>query len=787
MGLFGTKSKLSPVTRLPLLVMEDTVCFPHSVVPLYIQNKLAIKTVDKAMASDRLIVLAYKPKGQEVTGKDSLSGVASLCKIHQVMKLPNNSSRVLLECEQRIQIEEIYDLFVEPVVQWLPIILDNRIEGLTIRWMKTIQESFTRYSVLNKKLPSEALANIQTADNPHQLIDLVAHYTAMSYDKKLEIFNLSTTLDRLQEMELLLESEIHLLDLKEDIQSRVQKRMEKNQKEYFVNEQIKELNREIGKEDDDHNGFKELETKLKNLPLNEELASRVASEIKRLQKLPPMTPEASIARTWLELITELPWGKALPEIPDIATTRETLDSDHYDLEDAKERVLDYLAARSFNPDIRAPILCFVGPPGTGKTSLGKSIAKALNRNFVRVSLGGVRDEAEIRGHRRTYVGALPGKIIQGMKKAKQPNPVFLLDEIDKLASDQRGDPASALLEVLDPEQNNSFTDHYLELPYDLSRVLFVATANNIANIPYPLRDRMEIIEIPGYTPFEKKKISKGFIIPKQLAEHLMIPDSIVFTDAALDTIIESYTFESGVRQLERSISRIIRKSLRERLAENQNDGLPEIKLSIEPQTVHHHLKKPRLLQDILTSDLPPGLCYGLACTESGGIVMPVEVVLSPGKGELQLTGNLGDVMKESARIAFSLIRARKLAGSATELSTLDIHIHVPEGAIPKDGPSAGITLVTALISAISGHAVAAGFAMTGEITLTGRVLPVGGIREKVLAAHRSGIRNLVLPEKNKLDVRDLPDEIRDELQIDFVSNIEQVIDLVLAGYRDSIA
>jgi len=832
MGLFGQKIRTSESSTLPLLVIEDLVCFPLSLIPLYVQSKPGMAAVDKAMASDRRILVAYKKTNPGSAGTQELQNLASLCRITQVMRLPNSTSRVLVEAEARVQIDGIGDQPDQPSAGWLPLELDNSISPDISQWMRSLQEAFRVYASFHKKIPSEASSNIEHADAPHRLVDLVVTNVSMSLERKMAIFLLTDTIERLSETVIATETESRFLELKADIHGRVKKRMEQSQKEYFINEQIKELNRELGKEEDDNTAIRDLEQKIKDLPLSEDARVRVGAEFKRLQRLAPLSPEAGIVRTWLELIVELPWTQPSEGLPDLVAAQNSLDRDHYDLEDAKDRILDYLAARAANPAIHAPILCFAGPPGTGKTSLGRSIARALGRSFVRISLGGVRDEAEVRGHRRTYVGAMPGKIIQGMRKAKTTNPVFLLDEIDKLSSDHRGDPSAALLEVLDPEQNASFADHYLEITYDLSHVLFIATANNLANIPWPLRDRMDIIEVPGYTPYEKKKIAHGFLIPKQLGEHKLASGTIEFSDASLDTIIETYTHESGVRQLERSIAKIVRKSIRERLPElvtlqksqepereesssirdeallstsgpaaektkkhKAKDGtpasekdfavsrdpersvaqLPPFHALVDEETVNRYLKRPRIHQDLITEDLPPGFCYGLAWTETGGTVMPVEVVLGQGKGELILTGSLGDVMKESARIALSVVRARELAGPETKYLEKDIHIHVPEGAIPKDGPSAGITLTTALVSALTLRPVKARIAMTGEITLTGRVLPIGGVREKLLAAHRLGIRTVILPEKNKIDLRDLPGEITDHLELIWVKTIDDVL------------
>ena len=594
--------------------------------------------------------------------------------------------------------------------------------------------------------------------------------------------------------------------MKQNISGRVRKKMEKTQKEYFLNEQLKEINKELGREDEDPSGVVELEALIQEKDLPREVEVRALKEVKRLSRLQPMSPESGVLRTYVEWLLELPWKEESNDKMNLVRAARVLNEDHYDLKKAKDRILDYIAIRQVRERLKGPILCFVGPPGTGKTSLGRSVARALNREFIRISLGGVRDEAEIRGHRKTYVGALPGKIIQSLKKAGTCNPVFLLDEIDKMSNDYRGDPSAALLEVLDPEQNGTFTDHYLELSFDLSRVMFITTANSVHNIPRPLLDRMEIIEIPGYTEIEKVRIARGFIIPKQLRENGMDISRIDLTDDAVITIIRYFTRESGVRNLERQIGQVIRKIAREAIEKHQNRSgrdnlhtarihsnqelfgtLPEkepelpdftdLRMSVSGDDVIRYLGKPPFQDEDNDRRNHPGLATGMAWTELGGRILPVEVSLLKGSGKLILTGKLGDVMKESAQIALSYLRANyeELNVPSDFQKEQDIHIHVPEGAIPKDGPSAGITMTAAIVSAIKKAPLVNDVAMTGEITLTDRLLPIGGVKEKVLAAHRNGCRKILLPERNRKDKEDLPPEIQDDLEFFFSGSVKEAL------------
>jgi ATP-dependent Lon protease len=694
--------------------------------------------------------------------------------------------------------------------------------------MRTTVSQFNQYNEIAKKVPPEAATAIGAADTPDALVDLIGGNLPLKIELKLELLSLEATKDRLERCAAIVASEIEVLSLEKEITGKVRRKLEKTQKDYFLNEQLKEIQRELGTEGDDPTGARELEEKVKVKGLPAEVAEKCAKELKRLGRMQPMSPESALLRTYLEWIVDLPWVEATADNKDIERARQILDEDHYDLKKVKERILDFIAVRQLKSRIKGPILCFIGPPGTGKTSLGRSVARSLGRSFVRVSLGGVRDEAEIRGHRKTYVGALPGKIIQSMRKSGSRNPVFLLDEIDKMSSDWRGDPASALLEVLDPEQNHTFMDHYLEVPYDLSDVMFITTANSAHNIPYPLRDRMEVIEISGYTELEKEKIAEKFLVRKQIQENGLEWADISFQKSAILRLIRGYTMEAGVRNLEREIANILRKIARQAVKDGRlppavvtptvapvpvlpeattevpapvvetapvaeaapeeaappaDPALPPVtpyKVAVTGRSVEKYLGREKFSENTFSLDMKPGLAYGLAWTELGGQLLAVEVAIVAGKGELMLTGSLGDVMKESAQAALTFLRAHHAAlGISPEfMKDRDIHIHVPEGAIPKDGPSAGITLTAALLSAVAGVAVKPGFAMTGEITLTGRILPIGGVKEKVLAAHRYKMTHVLLPRRNEKDLEEIPPEVFQDLSFAFADSIPDALTIL---------
>ncbi len=779
-----TSSKI----ELPLVPLKDMVVFPHMILPFFAGRPASIRALEEAMSRDRMIFLACQKNQVEEPQADDLHRAGTSSRILQLLKLPDGTVRVLTEGIERGSLVKISDKKTFLTAHFKPIQENREVTSETAALMATLQEAFKRYARLRKKVPGDTVTAIEKAEFPDKLVDLIAAGVRFRNEEKADLLAMTDTTKRLEKLAVMLTAENEMLSIKTRINTEVQKRMEKHQREYFLNEQLKQINKELGKTDNELNEAEELEKKILAKEPPPEVAEKAKRECTRLSKLQPMSPESGVLRTYLEWIGELPWSNTSQDNKDIDEAERILDEDHYDMRKPKERILDFIAVRQLKEKMKGPILCLVGPPGTGKTSLGKSVARALNREFIRVSLGGVRDEAEIRGHRKTYVGALPGKIIQSMRKAATTNPVFLLDEIDKINSDFRGDPASALLEVLDPEQNFNFVDHYLEVPYDLSGVMFITTANSIHTIPYPLRDRMEIIEIPGYTEFEKVQIANRFIIPKQLEENGLAGAYIKFREDALLKIIRNYTMESGVRNLEREIAGIIRKLAREAVkkglavrsgpdgeeaGKDVKNSLAEFRKTVTEKSIHRYLGKEHYLEDVVKREPRRGLVYGLAWTELGGTILPVEVVVLEGSGELILTGSLGDVMKESARTALSFLRfhAEEFRIPADIPKEKDIHIHVPEGAIPKDGPSAGITITAALLSSITGRLVQEGFAMTGEITLSGRILAIGGLKEKLLAAHRNKMTRVLLPEGNRKDLDDLPKEVRNSITFHFADTI----------------
>ena len=796
------------VLGLPFLSISDILIFPGSTVPLYILKPAGQKSVDLAMSRDRKIIIGYPRSGHETITFETLEPLATEAKLIQVMKLPNNTSRIIVEGLNRVRITNLHirDSLLTAEYSRLE---ESEIQGSEpveqqLYLIRALKDEFDLYSKSNKKITKDTVVQVQSRETPNQLVDLIlSNLTSPSHDK-LQIFLETNALSRMQSTLELIKTEREILELRKNVAEKVKKKMEDSQKEYYINEQIKEMQKELGKDADDPSGLKELEDLFKTRYLPPEAKDKFTSELKRLKRLQGMSPEAGIIRGYLEWLLDLPWPTPIEQpvtesdpnlssqetietpsetslstpvkSPSLDQAEQILNSQHFGMEEAKERILDFIAVKHLKPDLKAPILCFVGPPGTGKTSLGQSLAKAMGRNFVRVSLGGVRDEAEIRGHRRTYVGAMPGKIIQGMKKSKSISPVFLLDEIDKLGSDHRGDPSSALLEVLDPEQNNTFVDHYIEIPYDISQVVFITTANSLHSIPGPLRDRMEIIPIPSYTEHEKAIIAKEFLIPKLLKNHGLDEIDFKISQEAMTSIINEYTMEAGVRSLERVLSKTIRKAARKKAE------LIELKKKVKPFNVTKNnlitlLGNKKISRDYTYDTLTPGLANGLAWTETGGKILQVETAFFPGKSNLILTGSLGDVMKESARISLTLAKqmAKEMGLEDFDFPSYDYHIHVPEGAIPKDGPSAGITLTVSLFSSLLEKPIPQGFAMTGEITLTGRILPVGGIKEKVLAAHRNSLHNLILPKENKSDWEELSNDVQKDMTVTFVSHIHDAL------------
>ncbi len=796
--------------ELPVIILPDTVIFPYTVAPFFLTDAVSTRAVDEAMKGKRDIFLAFqKEKVDSTVQKKHLYSTGTVAHILQVLKLPDGNSRILVEGRGKGELTRLVRNKDILMVQYREIQESREIGRTLAVGMETLQETFYEYARKNKKITREIKNQVEQAQTPEKVIGIIASQLTIPTEEKIGLLEMTTPGEKLNRLTEIVQLEIEKNSLKQDISGRVRQKMEKTQKEYFLNEQLKEINKELGNDgNDDPSGASELESRIDEMTMPEEVKAKALKEVKRLSRLQPMSPESGVLRTYLEWIVDLPWSKESDDRMNLARAARVLDEDHYNLKKAKDRILDYIAVRQIRENLKGPILCFVGPPGTGKTSLGRSVARALNREFVRISLGGVRDEAEIRGHRKTYVGALPGKIIQSIKKAGTTNPVFLLDEIDKMSSDFRGDPSAALLEVLDPEQNGTFTDHYLELSYDLSKVMFITTANSLHTIPRPLLDRMEVIEIPGYTEQEKIRIARGFIIPKQLKENGMKNSRINISDDALRTLIRNYTMESGVRNLERQIGQVIRKITREAIEQYQKrsggnnihtarihqyqeifgsrdekgDNLPDlsaIEMTVDGDDAIRYLGNPPIPdEDVDQRHDRPGLATGMAWTEMGGRTLPVEVSLLKGDGKLILTGKLGDVMKESAQIAMSYLRANSedFGIDADFQKAWDIHIHVPEGAIPKDGPSAGITMTAALLSALKKTALIPGVAMTGEITLTDRLLPIGGVKEKVLAAHRNKSRTILLPEKNRKDQEDLPKEIRDDLKFIFSASVKEALE-----------
>ncbi len=767
----------------PLLPLRGVIVFPCMTVPLEVGRDRSVAAVEEAMIGNRLVMLASQKQARlnEPTPADIFS-IGTLAEIRQMARYPDGTIRVLVEGLERARIleytqaEPFYKVRVEDLRPFEP--MTKELEAL-MRAALTYFESYVR---LGKKVPAEILSSIQAVQDPGRLADdIAAHLPLRPEDKQSVLEAVSVTL-RLERLCAILLKEIEILELERKINTRVRKQMERTQKEYYLREQMKAIQKELGERDERQSEAEEYLQKIKEKGLPDEAEEKAIREVERLEKMPPMAAEAVVVRTYIDWLLALPWSSRTEDRLDLPEAARILDEDHYGLEKVKERILEFLAVRRLTSRPKGPILCFVGPPGVGKTSLGKSIARALGREFVRFSLGGVRDEAEIRGHRRTYVGALPGRIIQAMRQASSKNPVILLDEVDKMSSDFRGDPASALLEVLDPEQNATFSDHYIEVPYDLSDVMFITTANLLYSIPRPLLDRMEIINIPGYTEEEKIIIARDFLVPKQKKENGLDEYNVSITDDALRAIIRNYTREAGVRGLERGISSILRKIARKVVSEN----LEDFEIIVDENDVLEYLGVPKYRYGVAESQDRVGVATGLAVTEAGGDILAIEVSVMKGTGKLTLTGKLGDVMKESAQAAFTYIRSRAvdLDIDPEFYQNYDVHVHVPEGAIPKDGPSAGIAMAIALSSALTKRAVRCDVAMTGEITLRGRVLAVGGIKEKVLAAHRAGIFTVILPDENKREVEEIPANVRDSMELIFVDHMDEVLEFALRKEAD---
>lgn len=764
----------------PLLPLRGILVYPTMVLHLDVGREKSIQALENAALDDNIVLLVMqKDVNIDEPHQDDLYPIGTLAKVKQMLKLPNNTVRVLVEGLHRAEIQELLE--EEDVMNVAVRILEDEEAGDLEEkaLMRSLLEQFDEYIKLSKKISNEVFATVADIDEPGRLADLIASHLPLKTKEKQEVLAITNIKERLQTLIAFIQDEQELLNLEKKIGQRVKRSMERTQREYFLREQMKAIQKELGDKEGKGGEVEGLRDKIENSGMPSETKQAALRELDRYEKLPVSSAESGVIRNYIDWLLSLPWTEATEDILDIERAETILDEDHFGLEKVKERVLEYLAVQQLTRSLKGPILCLVGPPGVGKTSLARSIARSLNRNFVRISLGGVRDESEIRGHRRTYVGAMPGRIIQGMKKAKTINPVFLLDEIDKMSSDFRGDPSAALLEVLDPEQNHNFSDHYIEEPYNLSKVMFIATANTLSSIPGPLLDRMEVISIAGYTELEKVHIASDHLLPKQVQEHGLSKGKLQVREDALLDIIRYYTREAGVRTLERQLATVCRKAAKILVTEDRK------RIVVTEKNVVEFLGKKKFRYGEAEHQDQVGVATGLAYTAVGGDTLAIEVSLYPGKGKLILTGKLGDVMKESAQAAFSYIRSR-----AVELDIdpdfhekNDIHIHVPEGAVPKDGPSAGITMATALISALTGKPVSRDVGMTGEITLRGRVLPIGGLKEKSLSAHRAGLKKVIIPADNEKDLDDIPDSVKENLTFVPVSHLDEVLKHALVGVK----
>jgi ATP-dependent Lon protease len=765
-------------STLPILPLKDTVVFPDSLLPLAIGQERSVRLIDDAVAGDRLVALvASKSADVEQPGWDDLYEVGTAAIVQKMIRVPDGTQRVLVQGLRRIRLEQqVRDepYLVGEFSEVPDIVPETReVQALT----QTVKTLFSRIIGLLPYLPEELGLAAANVDDPSALTHLVASTLRLKTEEKQQLLEEPNVEKRLRDVVVVLNRELELVELGTKIQSQVQSEMEDTQREYFLRQQLKAIQEELGEGDEQQAELKELRERAAEIELSEEARKAVDRELARLEKLPSAAAEYGVIRTYLEWILSLPWGKTTEDNLDLERAREVLDEDHFDLDKVKERILEYLAVSKLKNDLSGPILCFVGPPGVGKTSLGQSIARTLGRKFIRISVGGVRDEAEIRGHRRTYIGAMPGTIIRALRDAESMNPVFLIDEIDKMGADFRGDPASAMLEVLDPEQHSTFRDHYLDLPFDLSKVLFICTANQLETIPSPLLDRMDVINLSGYTEDEKFGIARKYLVPKQLEAHGLKRSKVTITDKALRLVIREYTREAGVRNLERQLAALCRKAARH-FADGNDD-----KITVEEKRVREWLGPRRFAGEVRKRTSDPGVATGLAVTAVGGDVLFIEATAYPGNGRLKVTGQLGEVMQESAQAAHSWVRshARELGLDPQWFEENDVHVHVPAGAVPKDGPSAGITMAVAIVSVASGKPVSDEVAMTGEITLSGQVLAIGGVREKVLAAQRVGVEKVILPRENEPDLEDLPEESRKELEFELVDSIDEVLEVAFGG------
>ncbi len=770
-------SFMSDEELFPVLPLRDIVVFPHMIVPLFVGREKSVCALEDVMKDDKkILLLAQKNAAQDDPTTDDIFTVGTISTVLQLLKLPDGTVKVLVEGGQRARVES-YTGNESFFQAYATIVEETECEHQELEALsRSVVSQFEQYIKLNKKIPPEALVSVNQIEDSSKLADTVASHLALKISEKQELLEVESVAQRLEKVYAHMESEIGVLQVEKKIRNRVKRQMEKTQREYYLNEQLKAIQKELGDTEDGRDESQEFDERIKNTKLSKEAREKCLSELKKLRSMSPMSAESTVVRNYLDWMLGIPWKKRSRVKKDIKEAHKVLDADHYGLEKVKERILEYLAVQQRTNKVKGPILCLVGPPGVGKTSLGKSIARATGRNFVRMSLGGVRDESEIRGHRRTYIGSMPGKVIQSMKKAKASNPLFLLDEVDKIGQDWRGDPASALLEVLDPEQNSAFNDHYLEVDYDLSDVMFVTTANTM-NIPPPLLDRMEIIRISGYTEDEKVEIAKRHLIAKQMKLHGLKKTEWSISDSALRDIIRYYTREAGVRNLEREIANLTRKAIKEILmGEYKNIAITRRNLG-KFAGVRRYRYGQVELEDLV------GVTTGLAWTEVGGELLTIEALMIPGKGKMTITGKLGDVMQESIQAAKSLVQSRSVLFGVkpTVYQQKDIHVHVPEGATPKDGPSAGVAMVTSIVSVLTGIAVRKDLAMTGEITLRGRVLPIGGLKEKLLAALRGGITTVLIPKENEKDLAEIPDNVKRGLEIISVSDVGEVLENALVA------
>ena len=758
---------------LPLLPLRDIVVFPHMVAPLFVGRTKSVNALTDAMNTDKRVFLATQLKaGVDNPGEKDISPIGTIGKVLQLLRLPDGTVKALVEGQSRGYIQEFM-----PEGDFFKVRLDkidtpelNEAEATALK--RSALDSFEEYARKNKNISDELLNSVSSIADPSQLADTLAAHFSFKIEDKQKLLDAVELSERYALLLGLIKLEIEVFQMDQRIKHRVKEQMEKTQKNYYLNEQMRAIKKEMGENDDGSDEIKELEEKLKNKKMSQEATERAESEIKKLKMMTPMSAEATVVRNYIDWILNLPWSENSEVANDLDLSETILDEDHFGLEKPKERILEYLAVQALVQKIRGPILCFVGPPGVGKTSLAKSIARATGRKYVRLSLGGVRDEAEIRGHRRTYIGAMPGKIIQSLKKVGVNNPVFCLDEVDKMSMDFRGDPSAALLEVLDPEQNFSFNDHYLDLDYDLSDILFITTANTLPDIPLPLQDRMEIIRLPGYTEYEKYHIAEGFLVPKQIKNNGLDGMTVTFSKNAVLTIIRRFTREAGVRNLEREIASICRKLAKEAVKDRE-----KTEFKVTEKAISKYLGPFRFRQEQVEKEDQVGMVTGLAWTQVGGELLFIETLILPGKGNLIVTGKLGDVMQESAQAAQSFVRSRAehLRIDSKFHRKYDIHIHIPEGAIPKDGPSAGISMCTSLVSALTKRPVHRDLAMTGEITLRGRVLPIGGLKEKLIAAHRGGVKRVLIPKENEKDLKDVPKTILNQMEITIVEHMDEVL------------